>query len=236
MGLLFSKEKKELAIQLNSLESICKQERKQRVSGPKYRLLKSGVCADRKLRINSPSLAKAANVGAITNYLDALVLVCVCALFIKNKNHSTTLRWPFSTRKLHLVLICSYTFFFSWCTVYIIVWLHIYMCVFVCVSISYSYYLTFSNILLLSGVLRVLKVWRCLVSMRGKRGGKHQPLWWGPWSGSQSARACVGCTVMSWQWSAETAAQPRPPCARHRTWARRPSASQWAGEKRRSRR
>lgn len=71
------KKKKELAIQLNSLESICKQERKQRVSGPKYRLLKSGVCADRKLRINSPSLAKAANIGAITNYLDALVLVCV---------------------------------------------------------------------------------------------------------------------------------------------------------------
>lgn len=60
----------------------------------------------------------------------------------------------------------------------------------------------------------------------GEQVEKHLPLWWGPWSGSRSARACVGCTVMSWQWSAETAAQPRPPRARHRTSARRPSASQ----------
>lgn len=63
-------------------------------------------------------------------------------------------------------------------------------------------------------------VWRCGV----EQVEEHPPLWWGPWSGSRSARACVGCTVMSWRWSAETAAQPRPPRARHRTSARRPSA------------
>lgn len=68
----------------------------------------------------------------------------------------------------------------------------------------------------------------------GEQVEKHPPLWWGPWSGSRSARACVGCTVMSWQWSAETAAQPRPPRARHRTWARRPSASQSIGERNRA--
>lgn len=68
----------------------------------------------------------------------------------------------------------------------------------------------------------------------GEQVEKHLPLWWGPWSGSRSARACVGCTVMSWQWSAETAAQPRPPRARHRTSARRPSASQSTGERNRA--
>lgn len=78
-------------------------------------------------------------------------------------------------------------------------------------------------------------VWRCYVYWGRRQNGeqveKHLPLWWGPWSGSRSARACVGCTVMSWQWSAETAAQPRPPRAQHRTSARRPSESRVRGER-----
>ncbi len=81
----------------------------------------------------------------------------------------------------------------------------------------------------------VCSVWGCCVYWGRRQNGeqveKHLPLWWGPWSGSRSAKACVGCTVMSWQWSAETAAQPRPPRARHRTLARRPSASRIRGER-----
>lgn len=78
----------------------------------------------------------------------------------------------------------------------------------------------------LSAYVFSMKVlWLLKEDHNGEQVEKHLPLWWGPWSGSRSARACVGCTVMSWQWSAETAAQPRPPRAQHRTSAQRPSAS-----------
>lgn len=76
-------------------------------------------------------------------------------------------------------------------------------------------------------------VWRycvCWGGQNGKQVQEHLPLWWGPWSGSRSAMACVGCTVMSWQWSAETAAQPRPPRVQHRTSVRRPSAERRGGQ------
>lgn len=125
--------------------------------------------------------------------------------------------------------------FSSWCAAYII----LPVCVYICIRLCFYLLLVLSDLwqhaCTIWGVegAEGVKV-PCLLGRMGS-GVKHQPLWWGPWSGSQSARACVGCTVMSWQWSAETAAQPRPPCARHRTWARRPSAGGRRGEERRSR-